>query len=51
MPKPPQRPVPPVNRVHIRFLWRLLEIEGEGLLSVIGGLVILLLLVGWFIQR
>jgi hypothetical protein len=40
---------PSVNRVRIRLFWRVLEIEGEGLISVVGGLVIGLMLVGWFI--
>jgi len=48
-PRPEQ--APPVHRVRICFLWRLLEFEGEGLLSVIGGLVIVLLLVCWVIFR
>jgi len=41
------KPTPPINRVRIRFLWRLLEIEGEGIASVVGGLVVALLFVGW----
>ena len=40
-----------VNRVRIRLLWKFLEVEGEGILSVIGGLVICLLVVGWLILR
>lgn len=43
------KPAPPINRVRIRFLWRLLEIEGEGILPVVGSLTALLLLVTWFI--
>jgi hypothetical protein len=43
-PKPGPAVVAPAHRVRIRFLWPLLEIEGEGLLSVVGGLVIVLLL-------
>jgi hypothetical protein len=42
---------PPIHRVRIRFLWRLLEIEGEGIASVVGGLVVALLFVGWLILQ
>jgi hypothetical protein len=54
MAKSARRPTPahmPVNRVRIRLLWKLLEIDGEGVLSVIGALVICLLMVGWLILR
>lgn len=54
MAKSVPKPTPahmPVNRVRIRLLWKLLEVEGEGILSVIGGLAICLLVVGWLILR
>lgn len=44
-------PVASAHRLRICFTWRFLEIEGEGLLAVVGGLVIALLVVGWVIFR
>ena len=45
------KPTPPIHRVRIRFLWSLLEIEGEGIASVVGGLVVALLFVGWLMLQ
>ena len=36
------------SRVRIRFLWNLLEFEGEGMIPVLGGFLIAFVLVAWF---
>jgi hypothetical protein len=42
---------PSVPILRIRLLWKLLEVEGQGFLPVVGAIVICLIVVGWWILR
>jgi hypothetical protein len=39
-----------VNKLRVRIPW-LLEVEGEGVIPVVGALILCLVLVGWIVLR
>jgi hypothetical protein len=39
-----------VNKLRVRIPW-LIEVEGEGVIPVLGALILCLLLIGWMVLR